>query len=184
MLKIKVYDCESEIDLEKKLNNLMQQLEEHDQEIIDIKYQVNHSMYGYEQIYIYSALIMYDDKVSKEYKPKKYEILEKIDWRLNIKEEVNKIWLEKFILNNPFDFKNGIINHCRQMDKLDVYEWIAEDELKINNLQSQLKAKEEVIKEARECVKQIKLHYQQSPTMIPSVKINKLDEILSKGENK
>ena len=29
MLKIKVYDCESEIDLEKRLNNLMQQLEEH-----------------------------------------------------------------------------------------------------------------------------------------------------------
>lgn len=79
MLKIKVYDCESESVLEERLNNLMQKLEEHDQEIIDIKYQVNHSMYGYEQIYIYSALVMYDDKVSKEYKPKRYEILEKID---------------------------------------------------------------------------------------------------------
>ena len=79
MLKIKVYDCESEIDLEKRLNNLMQQLEEHDQEVIDIKYQANCSVDGDEQIYIYSALVMYDDKAYKEYKPKKYEVLEKID---------------------------------------------------------------------------------------------------------
>lgn len=48
--------------------------------------------------------------------------------------EEDKMFFEKFILNNPFDFKQGIINHCRTMDKLDVYEWVAEDELKINNL--------------------------------------------------
>ena len=52
-------------------------------------------------------------------------------------EEVNKIWLEKYIKNNPFDFKQGIINHCRQLDKLDVYDWVAEDELKIQNLQQE-----------------------------------------------
>lgn len=51
--------------------------------------------------------------------------------------EENKIFLEKFILNNPFDFKQGIINHCRQMDKIDVYEWVAEDELKIQKLQQE-----------------------------------------------
>lgn len=111
--------------------------------------------------------------------------------------EENKIWLEKYILNNPFDFKNRIINHCRGMDKLDVYEWIAEDELKINNLQSQLKAKEEVIKEAREVIsKMIYTGYlvengataiQYMPTgkkteFYPRAKI--IDEILSKGENK
>ncbi|MBP3920813.1 MAG: hypothetical protein J6D28_04535 [Bacilli bacterium] len=48
--------------------------------------------------------------------------------------EEDKMFFEKFILNNSFDFKQGIINHCRTMDKLDVYEWVAEDELKINNL--------------------------------------------------
>ena len=89
--------------------------------------------------------------------------------------EENKIWLEKYILNNPFDFKNRIINHCRGMDKLDVYEWIAEDELKINNLQSQLKAKEEVIKEAREYIE---------TNTCWDLRTSKMLEILSKGENK
>ena len=50
----------------------------------------------------------------------------------------NKIWLKEYILNNPFDFKQGIINHCRQMDKIDVYEWVAEDELKIQQLQQRI----------------------------------------------
>lgn len=52
--------------------------------------------------------------------------------------EENNIWLEKYILNNPFDFKQGIINHCRQMDKIDVYEWVAKDELKIQKLQQRI----------------------------------------------
>lgn len=52
--------------------------------------------------------------------------------------EENKIFIEKFILNNPFDFKQGIINHCRQMDKIDVYEWVANDELKIQQLKEKI----------------------------------------------
>ena len=59
--------------------------------------------------------------------------------------EEDKIFLEKFILNNPFDFKQGIINHCRQMDKIDVYEWVAEDELKIQQLQQENKQLKEKI---------------------------------------
>lgn len=49
--------------------------------------------------------------------------------------EENKTLLENFIKSNPFDFKQGIISHCKQLDKADVYEWIAEDELKIQQLQ-------------------------------------------------
>lgn len=60
-----------------------------------------------------------------------------------------------------FDFKQGIISHCRQIDKADVYEWIAEDELKIQQLQSnwnelkkwleeEIKSWEEAINEERD----------------------------------
>lgn len=52
----------------------------------------------------------------------------------DMNEKEDKEFLEKFILRNPFDFKQGIIHHCRQMDKIDVYEWVANDELKIQEL--------------------------------------------------
>lgn len=55
---------------------------------------------------------------------------------MNIEDKKN---MEKYILNNPFDFKQGIISHCREMDKIDVYNWVAEDELKINELQQENK---------------------------------------------
>ena len=48
-----------------------------------------------------------------------------------------EVLIENFIKNNPFDFKQGIISHCRHMDKLDVYEWVAEDELKIQQLKQE-----------------------------------------------
>ena len=51
----------------------------------------------------------------------------------------DKEFMGKYILNNPFDFKQGIISHCREMDKIDVYNWIAEDELKIDKLQQENK---------------------------------------------
>lgn len=56
--------------------------------------------------------------------------------RMNMED---KEFMEKYILNNPFDFKQGIISHCREMDKIDVYNWIAEDELKIDKLQQENK---------------------------------------------
>lgn len=77
MLKIKVYDCEHEKDLEKELNNLILDLDENDQEIIDIKYSISHFP-DENQVFSFSALVMYDDKLTKEYKPKKYEIIEKV----------------------------------------------------------------------------------------------------------
>ncbi len=82
MLKIKVYDCETEIDLEKRLNQLSEQCDEHNQEIIDIKFSTRHFCDGnQEQVFCFSALVMYDDKLIKEYKPKRYEIVEKVEDR-------------------------------------------------------------------------------------------------------
>nr|DAZ76008.1 MAG TPA: hypothetical protein [Caudoviricetes sp.] len=51
----------------------------------------------------------------------------------------DKEFMGKYILNNPFEFKQGIISHCREMDKIDVYNWVAEDELKIDKLQQENK---------------------------------------------
>ena len=57
--------------------------------------------------------------------------------------------------DNPFDFKEAIIAHCRTLDKYDVYQWLADDEVKINNLleenqqlKEQLEASEKARKEA------------------------------------
>ncbi len=82
MLKIKVYDCEHENDLEKELNNLILDLDKNNQEVIDIKFSTSHfADENQEQIFCFSALVMYDDKLIKEYKPKRYEIVEKVDDR-------------------------------------------------------------------------------------------------------
>lgn len=80
MLKIKVYDCSSEDELETKLNLLIEELEGHNQEIIDIKYSISHFLDENKgQIFSFSALVMYDNKLTKEYKPKRYEIVEKVE---------------------------------------------------------------------------------------------------------
>ena len=76
MLKIKVYDCTSEDELETALNLLIEKLDEHNQEIVDIKYSISHFLdEDRRQIYSFSALVMYDNKLTKEYKPKRYEIV-------------------------------------------------------------------------------------------------------------
>lgn len=80
MLKIKVFDESHEKDLEEKLNEFSKQCEENNLEIIDVKFSTSHfADENQEQIYCFSALAMYDDKLTKEYKPKKYEIVEKVD---------------------------------------------------------------------------------------------------------
>lgn len=58
-MKIKVFDESHEKDLEEDINNF---IEEKDPEIIDIKYSVSNSIYSEEQLYCFSALIMYKDK--------------------------------------------------------------------------------------------------------------------------
>lgn len=55
-MKVKVFDEMHEKDLEKSINDFLSQI---DDKFIDIKYQVSISMFGDEQIYCFSALIIY-----------------------------------------------------------------------------------------------------------------------------
>lgn len=54
-MKVKIFDCENEKDLEEDINNFISEVN-----FIDIKYQVSIAMYGEEQIYCFSALVLYD----------------------------------------------------------------------------------------------------------------------------
>lgn len=55
-MKVKLFDCETEEELEKVINEFII-----DKEFIDIKYQVAIGICGEEQIYCFSALIIYSD---------------------------------------------------------------------------------------------------------------------------
>lgn len=57
-MKVKLFDESHELDLEKSINNF---LKEKDIDLFDIKYQVSVSIVGEEQIYCFSAMIIYDD---------------------------------------------------------------------------------------------------------------------------
>ena len=56
-MKVKIYDEESEKDLEEKINDF---LNDFDGEIIDIKFQVGVSIFSEEQIYCFSGMIIYE----------------------------------------------------------------------------------------------------------------------------
>ena len=55
-MKVKLFDESHELDLEKAINNF---LNSKDMDLIDIKYQVAITALGEEQIYCFSALIIY-----------------------------------------------------------------------------------------------------------------------------
>lgn len=55
-MKVKLFDEESEKDLEEDINNF---LEETEKEIMDIKFQTSCSVFGEEQIFCFSAMIIY-----------------------------------------------------------------------------------------------------------------------------
>lgn len=57
-MKIKVFDENHEKDLEQAINDFIKL----GNDIIDIKYQVAFQIVGEEQIYCFSALIMYESK--------------------------------------------------------------------------------------------------------------------------
>lgn len=57
-MKVKIFDEMHEKDLEEKINDFLNNLDE-SKEIIDIKYQVSISMFSEEQIYCFSAMIIY-----------------------------------------------------------------------------------------------------------------------------
>lgn len=54
-MKVKVFDCEDEKDLEEEINLFIPTVKE----ILDIKFQVGVSIFSEEQIFCFSALIMY-----------------------------------------------------------------------------------------------------------------------------
>lgn len=56
-MKVKIFDENHESDLEKTVNNFLETLEN---DIIDIKFQVSSSIFGEEQIYCFSAMIIYN----------------------------------------------------------------------------------------------------------------------------
>ncbi len=75
MLKIKVFDCEHERGLEDEINLFIEEISKQDKEIVDIKYSTSHFPdENQERVYSFSALVMYDDKITK-----KYETVEKVD---------------------------------------------------------------------------------------------------------
>ena len=57
-MKVKIFDEEHEKDLEEDINKF---LEENNPEVIDIKLSNSCCMYGEEQIYCFTALIMYTE---------------------------------------------------------------------------------------------------------------------------
>lgn len=56
MMKVKIFDETHEKDLEKAINDF---LTEKEVEVVDIKYEVSVAIFSEEQIYCFSALIMY-----------------------------------------------------------------------------------------------------------------------------
>ncbi len=59
-MRVKVFDFEDEKDLEDEVNEF---LDEISGEVIDIKYQVSVSIYSEEQIFCFSAMIVYNEGV-------------------------------------------------------------------------------------------------------------------------
>lgn len=56
IMKVKVFDEVHEKDLEDAINDFLEDLEG---DVIDIKYEVSISMFGEEQIYCFSAMVIY-----------------------------------------------------------------------------------------------------------------------------
>ena len=55
IVKVKIFDFEDEEDLEKEINEFLLD----DIEVMDIKYSVSSSIFGEEQIFCFSAMIIY-----------------------------------------------------------------------------------------------------------------------------
>ena len=56
--KKKIFDYEDELDLEEDVNSF---ISNNNIEVIDIKYQVSASVFSEEQIFCFSAMIIYND---------------------------------------------------------------------------------------------------------------------------
>lgn len=54
-MKVKIFDCENEIDLERKINDFILKIK-----VYDIKYQIMAFQSHGEQIYCFSAMILFE----------------------------------------------------------------------------------------------------------------------------
>ena len=57
-IRVKIFDYEDELDLEEDVNNF---INSNNIEVVDIKYQVSASVFSEEQIFCFSAMIIYND---------------------------------------------------------------------------------------------------------------------------
>lgn len=57
-MKVKLFDCEDEGDLEEDINGFLSG----NIDVIDIKYQVAMGIFSEEQVFCFSAMILYQDK--------------------------------------------------------------------------------------------------------------------------
>jgi len=57
-MKVKLFDTEDEIDLEEDVNNF---ISTNNIEVIDIKYQVGVGVFSEEQVFCFSAMIIYTE---------------------------------------------------------------------------------------------------------------------------
>ena len=57
-MKVKIFDYEDELDLEEDINDF---IDSNNIEVIDIKYQVSTSVFSEEQIFCFSAMIIYTE---------------------------------------------------------------------------------------------------------------------------
>jgi len=55
-MRVKLFDESHELDLEKDINDFIEDIE-----VIDIKYQVSTSVCGEDQIYCFSAMVIYQE---------------------------------------------------------------------------------------------------------------------------
>ncbi len=60
MIKVKLFDCEHELDLEDALNDFLEDYKE--SEIVDVKYQMSMMSDGKGQVYSFSAMVIYREK--------------------------------------------------------------------------------------------------------------------------
>lgn len=58
-MRVKIFDVEDECDLEEDINNF---IETNNIEVIDIKYQVGVGIFSDEQIFCFSAMVIYFEK--------------------------------------------------------------------------------------------------------------------------
>ena len=59
-MKVKIFDEAHELDLEAAINKFLKEI---NGEVIDIKYEVSIGVFSEEQIYCFSAMIIYNDKI-------------------------------------------------------------------------------------------------------------------------